>query len=208
MLLPLADNGGSTPTMALRPYSPCINTGLSGTASYILDQRGTSRNRIAEIGAFEYTGPFNNSFVVNTTAMKTTAAPTRPTAPARASARHIFTPARPRARRHHLRAGLLAQVIQVSRNELRLSSGNHHPRARRRSPDDSRLGPQTEYASSTLLESPVTPSVGPVEISGLTVTNGKVGGIADCRGDDRARGRLRHHRQRPAESTTPEASSP
>ncbi|MBP0018297.1 MAG: CHAT domain-containing protein [Cyanobacteria bacterium SBLK] len=49
-LLPLADNGGSTQTHALRSTSPALNTGNSTLAT---DQRGFSRGFFPDIGAFE-----------------------------------------------------------------------------------------------------------------------------------------------------------
>jgi CSLREA domain-containing protein len=52
---PLADNGGSTQTMALLPTSPAINAGDNDTCE-ITDQRGITRPQGAhcDIGAFEY----------------------------------------------------------------------------------------------------------------------------------------------------------
>lgn len=56
LLLPLADNGGYTPTHALAAGSPAVDTG-SNTASLIGDQRGAAFAResgaAADIGAFE-----------------------------------------------------------------------------------------------------------------------------------------------------------
>ena len=54
---PLADNGGSTQTMALLPTSPAINAGDNDTCE-ATDQRGISRPQGAQcdIGAFEYIG--------------------------------------------------------------------------------------------------------------------------------------------------------
>ena len=56
-LLPLAYNGGSTPTMALQAGSLAINAG-SNPGNIPYDQRGSSYNRVvgsqADIGAFEF----------------------------------------------------------------------------------------------------------------------------------------------------------
>jgi Matrixin/PKD domain/Right handed beta helix region/Periplasmic copper-binding protein (NosD) len=57
----LADNGGSTLTMALLPNSPAINAGNSATAP-ATDQRGFTRFGNTDIGAYEY------QFKVTTTA--------------------------------------------------------------------------------------------------------------------------------------------
>lgn len=57
MLLPLADNGGPTETLALSPGSPAINAGAN-SFSLVTDQRGRGHPRVfgllADIGAFEY----------------------------------------------------------------------------------------------------------------------------------------------------------
>jgi hypothetical protein len=50
--LPLANNGGPTPTMALQTNSLAINRGL-GEFCPPVDQRGTNRAGICDIGAFE-----------------------------------------------------------------------------------------------------------------------------------------------------------
>lgn len=47
---PLTDNGGPTPTIALKKGSPAIDAGARGTAA---DQRGVKRKR-PDIGAYEY----------------------------------------------------------------------------------------------------------------------------------------------------------
>lgn len=59
-LNPLADNGGLTKTMSLKPTSPARNTGPTSVTTFAgngLDQRGTGFDRIsggrADIGAFE-----------------------------------------------------------------------------------------------------------------------------------------------------------
>jgi hypothetical protein len=54
LLAPLADNGGSTPTMALLPLSPAMDSG-DDSAAPPTDQRGVSRPKGAasDIGAFE-----------------------------------------------------------------------------------------------------------------------------------------------------------
>jgi CSLREA domain-containing protein len=72
---PLADNGGPTPTHALRPGSPAIDAGEAGGCTGPLgvpllhDQRGTTRpllgqhNRRCDLGAFEYVPPVLVPFV-------------------------------------------------------------------------------------------------------------------------------------------------
>ena len=57
-LLPLADNGGPTPTMALSPDSPAINL-ADNALSLPVDQRGVARpfGSAGDIGAFEATVP-------------------------------------------------------------------------------------------------------------------------------------------------------
>ncbi|MFO1507145.1 MAG: choice-of-anchor Q domain-containing protein, partial [Lysobacterales bacterium] len=56
LLLPLADNGGPTWTMALAPGSPAINAG-NNAANLQYDQRGAGFARVygpaADIGAYE-----------------------------------------------------------------------------------------------------------------------------------------------------------
>ena len=54
LLAPLRNNGGPTPTMALRPGSPAIDAGIP-LASITIDQRGLTRPRRKsfDIGAFE-----------------------------------------------------------------------------------------------------------------------------------------------------------
>jgi Chlamydia polymorphic membrane protein (Chlamydia_PMP) repeat len=52
LLLPLAENGGPTETMALTFGSPAINAGASGCPS--TDQRGTPRVGQCDIGSYEY----------------------------------------------------------------------------------------------------------------------------------------------------------
>jgi hypothetical protein len=56
LLSPLANNGGTTQTMALQPGSPAINAGISGADIPTTDQRGFYNNGIKDIGAFEYRG--------------------------------------------------------------------------------------------------------------------------------------------------------
>lgn len=51
-LLPLAANGGSTLTHALRCSSPAVNGGVVGSTS--VDQRGVAYVGIPDIGAYEY----------------------------------------------------------------------------------------------------------------------------------------------------------
>jgi hypothetical protein len=59
-LLPLADNGGPTPTMALAPDSPARDQGDSALAG-AADQRGVPRpiGPGSDIGAFEFVPPFS-----------------------------------------------------------------------------------------------------------------------------------------------------
>ena len=59
LLGPLADNGGPTPTMALRPASPAINAADSASCPPT-DQRGVVRPQLGEcdIGAFELPDAF------------------------------------------------------------------------------------------------------------------------------------------------------
>ena len=52
LLLPLADNGGPTRTMALQPGSPAVDQGVSGGAPST-DQRGVARDSAPDIGAYE-----------------------------------------------------------------------------------------------------------------------------------------------------------
>jgi hypothetical protein len=58
MLNPLADNGGSTKTFALRPESPAIDAGKSTGDSPQFDQRGSPFSRhigdSPDIGAYEF----------------------------------------------------------------------------------------------------------------------------------------------------------
>jgi Ca2+-binding RTX toxin-like protein len=61
---PLADNSGTTKTLALMFGSPAINAGNTGAAPF-LDQRGVARVGTADIGAFEAD---RNYFVVSNTA--------------------------------------------------------------------------------------------------------------------------------------------
>lgn len=49
----LANNGGSTQTIAIPSTSPAVNTGTANTAP-TLDQAGQSRSGLTDIGAFEY----------------------------------------------------------------------------------------------------------------------------------------------------------
>jgi hypothetical protein len=63
LLLPLADNGGPTPTHALHPHSPAIDSG--GGECEPTDQRGVPRPQdgdgdgiaACDSGAFEYVPP-------------------------------------------------------------------------------------------------------------------------------------------------------
>ncbi len=52
---PLADNGGSTPTMSLQSYSPAVNAGMT-LPDVPADQRGVLRDAYPDIGAYEYQG--------------------------------------------------------------------------------------------------------------------------------------------------------
>lgn len=52
LLLPLADNGGLTPTMSLEMVSPALNAGDCAGAP-LLDQRGYARDGICDVGAVE-----------------------------------------------------------------------------------------------------------------------------------------------------------
>ncbi len=65
----LADNGGSTQTMALLPGSPAINA-AANTSCRDYDQRGELRpyEGQCDIGAYEYQGQGGPGFVVNTDA--------------------------------------------------------------------------------------------------------------------------------------------
>lgn len=56
LLSALANNGGATQTHALKPGSPAINTGVSGSDVPAKDQRGLNVNGIRDIGAYEYNG--------------------------------------------------------------------------------------------------------------------------------------------------------
>ena len=53
LLLPLADNGGLTQTLALSGGSPALNAGTA-TGAPVTDQRGYPRFGAVDIGAFEY----------------------------------------------------------------------------------------------------------------------------------------------------------
>ena len=57
-LLPLANNGGETPTCAINAGSPLIN---AGTSNLDYDQRGYGRTDISDIGAFEFNGLQDNT---------------------------------------------------------------------------------------------------------------------------------------------------
>jgi hypothetical protein len=176
MLLPLADNGGSTPTMALRPYSPCINTGAPGSST-VLDQRGTPRSRFYDIGAYEYTGPFNDSLVVTTTADEDNGS-ADPAYGAGTSFREaiLYASSTPGADVITFNLGSTPQVIQLASGELRVPSG-----ITIQGPGADLLTVrgtgQSGYGVFSISQSPVAPSVGPVEISGLTVTNAGSYGI-------------------------------
>ncbi|MDX1435851.1 MAG: choice-of-anchor Q domain-containing protein [Anaerolineales bacterium] len=52
LLLPLADNGGPTLTMALQFGSPAINNGAGGCPA--IDQRGELRDPLCDIGPYEF----------------------------------------------------------------------------------------------------------------------------------------------------------
>src|SRR5919197_317241 len=56
LLLPVANNGGPTDTMALAGASPAIDAG-DPAACPPLDQRGVARLGVCDIGAFEYYPP-------------------------------------------------------------------------------------------------------------------------------------------------------
>lgn len=64
LLLPLADNGGYNPTMALQTGSPAINKGAAGCPT--ADQRAAPRVGVCDIGAYEYGGtpPLANAVLV------------------------------------------------------------------------------------------------------------------------------------------------
>ena len=66
LLAALADNGGLTPTMALLPGSPAIDTG-DDTAAPQIDQRGVGRPAgfQSDIGAFEVTLPSGTPRILN-----------------------------------------------------------------------------------------------------------------------------------------------
>lgn len=53
-LLPLANNGGSTWTHALRPDSPAMGGADLGDRTLVADQRGVKRSPLADIGAYEH----------------------------------------------------------------------------------------------------------------------------------------------------------
>jgi hypothetical protein len=63
LLLPLAENGGYTQTMALPADSPAVNTGTA-TGAPIADQRGYPRYGNVDIGAYEFAPDeiFKNGF--------------------------------------------------------------------------------------------------------------------------------------------------
>jgi gliding motility-associated-like protein len=63
LLLPLADNGGPTRTMALQKGSPAIDAGSNCTPT---DQRGQKRVGKCDIGAFEYIPNTSADFMPNT----------------------------------------------------------------------------------------------------------------------------------------------
>jgi len=63
LLLPLADNGGPTRTMALQKGSPAIDAGNNCTPT---DQRGQRRIGQCDIGAFEYVPNTSADFTPNT----------------------------------------------------------------------------------------------------------------------------------------------
>ncbi|HSH05112.1 MAG TPA: LamG-like jellyroll fold domain-containing protein [Anaerolineae bacterium] len=56
LLAGLGDNGGTTPTMALSPYSPALNVIPAGNCPVAIDQRGITRPQFTtcDIGAYEY----------------------------------------------------------------------------------------------------------------------------------------------------------
>lgn len=66
MLLPLADNGGPTRTLALRAGSPAIDAG-NNAAAFEFDQRGEGYARVsgaaADIGAFEIQQPADDDVI-------------------------------------------------------------------------------------------------------------------------------------------------
>ena len=70
-LLPLADNGGRTPTMAPAPGSPAIDAG-SNLLGLVVDQRGGGFVRVhgmaADIGAYEVQPPSGPAFTLPTQA--------------------------------------------------------------------------------------------------------------------------------------------
>lgn len=69
-LLPLRDNGGPVPTVALRPTSPAVNAG-DGAACPVSDARGVARlaNAACDIGAYELqSGPTISALGPNTAA--------------------------------------------------------------------------------------------------------------------------------------------
>ncbi len=53
LLAPLGNYGGPTQTMALLPGSPAIDAGMTGAGIPTTDQRGTARDSLPDIGAFE-----------------------------------------------------------------------------------------------------------------------------------------------------------
>jgi hypothetical protein len=70
---PLAQNGGSTATLALLPGSPAIDAGETASAP-ATDQRGFARpcGRAADIGAYEYNEPTPFTFASDTSAVTIT----------------------------------------------------------------------------------------------------------------------------------------
>jgi len=68
-LLPLANNGGPTPTMALQSGSPCIDAGIN-PLGLAYDQRGMGYNRVVggtpDMGACEYGNTFNPTGLIYT----------------------------------------------------------------------------------------------------------------------------------------------
>jgi len=175
MLMPLADNGGSTPTMALRPYSPCINKGATGSST-VLDQRGTPRARILDIGAYEYTGPFNNSLVVNTTTDEDNGS-ADPAYGSGTSLREALLYARdnPGPDVITFALGSTPKTIQIASGELSL-----YPGTTIRGPGSDLLTVRgTNQNGYGVFFSLLQPGVAndPIEISGLSITNGASYGI-------------------------------
>ena len=63
LLVPLADNGGPTLTMALAANSPAIDAGDS-SGIMVVDQRGSLRSGVVDVGAFEFQHGLTASFGV------------------------------------------------------------------------------------------------------------------------------------------------